>query len=679
MAGGALTAMSQNLGVYFEQLKDPNISIRIRALRGLPLLTIALGISEVISSVFPALGFIASDVDEVCCTLTDVIPELSALFRREDPEYVSSLLPILESLASSECMLVLDATASAFEKVSEDLSDAAFNSEYCPMVERFLTAGTTGGQGGSQSQSASGQAGDQGRYSPELGVLLIPSVLRRVSPDKRLAMVQHYTRLVKEYGAVIKNHIAMSIKKAILVLSAPEGSAGANPNLPVLNELEPVVERLSLDPHTVVRKTNLECLLRIAYECSTSANLERFFKASSDNSWQVRLECTTLIPLAAAVIRATASDHGSILVSTSLINAAFASLAADVEIEVQNNLYATLPDFFATVAEIPTFFDKFTKTVTTLVVRTPDTIGRYIQHSFGTFLTRLTATLLEQQTRRTPSGGQAPKFTLLQDVVFPTLLNYLDSPILDIKLAILENLPLVMAQMPPDQVVARLVPPVAKILENNIQLSVSGGSAGSGGSGGSGTGVALNANTVYTQVSSLTCVKESVIPVVLQLAHIMSDVMFNDLLVGGVQRWMRDNTWSVRIQCGRLVSGLVDVYGADWFVKNILGTLGALLKHKDFKVRSSMLLVTARIVENTAVPVPVIAERIAPLVTPLLADIDNVKCAALECALAIVTRCAGTAGDEACCTTLVEAAKAIPSGSCREVDRLVRLIIRSAE
>lgn len=672
--------MSQNLGVYFEQLKDPNISIRIRALRGLPLLTIALGVSEVIASVFPALGFIASDVDEVCCTLTDVIPELSALFRREDPEYVSSLLPILESLASSECMLVLDATASAFEKVSEDLSDAAFNSEYCPMVERFLTAGAPGAQASSQSQSASGQGGEQGRYSPELGVLLIPSVLRRSPPDRRLAMVQHYTRLVKEYGAVIKNHIAMSIKKAILVLSAPAGAgATPNPNLAVLEELEPVVERLSLDPHTVVRKTNLECLLRIAYECNTGANLERFFKASSDNSWQVRLECTTLIPLAAAVIKATASDHGSILVSTSLINAAFSSLAADVEIEVQNNLYTTLPDFFATVADIPTFFDKFTKTATTLVVRTPDTIGRYIQHSFGAFLTRLTATLLEQQTRRTPSGGQAPKFTLLQDVIFPTLLNYLDSPILDIKLAILENLPLVMAQMPPDQVIARLVPSVAKILENNIQLSVPGGGGASSPSGGTGSGVALNANTVYTQVSSLTCVKESVIPVVLQLARIMSDVMFNDLLVGGVQRWMRDNTWSVRIQCGRLVSGLIDVYGADWFVKNILGTLGALLKHKDFKVRASMLLVTARIVENPAVPVPVIAERVAPLVAPLLEDIDNVKCAALECTRSIMARCAGAPGGEGCCTTLVEAARAIPAGGCKEVDRLVRLVVRGAE
>eukprot|EP00766_Chilomastix_caulleryi_P000067 gnl/Chilomastix_caulleri/1061.p2 GENE.gnl/Chilomastix_caulleri/1061~~gnl/Chilomastix_caulleri/1061.p2 ORF type:complete len:242 (+),score=91.28 gnl/Chilomastix_caulleri/1061:296-1021(+) len=241
-----------------------------------------------------------------------------------------------------------------------------------------------------------------------------------------------------------------------------------------------------------------------------------------------------------------------------------------------------------------------------------------------------------------------------------------------------------MGQMPTDQVIARIVPLIAKILENNIQLNVTVGGVGATGgngasSGSSGPNSALNANTVYTQVSSLTCVKESIIPVILQLATIMSDVMFNDLLVGGVQRWMRDNTWSVRLQCGRLISGLVDVYGADWFVKNILGTLSALLKHKDFKVRASMLLVTSSIASNQHVPVNVIAERIAPLVTPLLEDIDNVKCAALDCTKAILNRCSGSSSCENCCSTLVEAAKAIPSGSCREVDRLVRLVVRGAE
>eukprot|EP00767_Chilomastix_cuspidata_P000577 gnl/Chilomastix_cuspidata/1150.p1 GENE.gnl/Chilomastix_cuspidata/1150~~gnl/Chilomastix_cuspidata/1150.p1 ORF type:complete len:597 (-),score=261.81 gnl/Chilomastix_cuspidata/1150:87-1877(-) len=580
---------SYDSSLFFEQLKSNDISDKLKAIRGLPLLAVAIGNEEVVDSIIPSLSRFTKDTDEVCLALAEMTSILARVIQKDAPDSVNTVFPILTALANNSALRVRSSVVDAFTEIAKFSTLSQVKDELVRLTLEFLSH-------------------RKNNELMEVGIQLVPLTFTHVGDEQRADFVDHFTRLVKEQNTLIKLKMTETLGRLLDLIDDEE----------TVDSLEPVVERLALDPHSSVRVASLEVLLKFAPKRNTAKILSNYMLGASDNMWSVRFRCAELLPQFGRILLSTASDSGTFVVPMHHVAGVIANLTNDIEPEIQIQAYARVSEFLRVMAELDGFAATFKKILKSLFGKNPEKLPLPVQEHFSLFVTGSPSFLGREQVGR---------------LTFPVAINLVKTGDTDLKIATLEKLGPVIACVAPELVQDHLCA-IAGRLSSDPSWHV----------------------------------KKAFGKVVPDIARIIPDHVFNDQILPGLLRWFRDGVFAIRTYVGTIFERVAQHYGSEWLQRNVVHTSIQLMRHKEFKVRVSVTLAFVKFAP--IMDAAYVIEKVLPAAAPLTKDlVPNVRIACAELLQAIAR-----AVPEAWHTSLASIVMPLGEDSCAEVVTIARKI-----
>jgi serine/threonine-protein phosphatase 2A regulatory subunit A len=304
--------MEQNLvnplQLFKDELSNEEISVRVNAVRRLPIVITALGAkSPVITQLLSFLDNIiqVSDDDEVLFGLAEAMHSLV--------EYIEPqlLLPLLEKLLAVEETIVREKTVDTFTFMVRKLSKQEISTLVIPSVVKMAL-----------SQS----------FSIKMSALnIITEIFPLLSPDEKVNILDKINTLFAEESLILRRNLANKLGKLCKHI----------PKETLQNEIFNHFKNLTNDDSDSVRIITIESLIELAKVFTNEENktfvIPLIIQMTGDKSWRVKL---VLAKCFADLAEAVGND----IAENSLISI-FSTLLRDPENEVRIAAVKSLKKF----------------------------------------------------------------------------------------------------------------------------------------------------------------------------------------------------------------------------------------------------------------------------------------------------------------------------------------------
>ncbi|CAG9771184.1 unnamed protein product [Ceutorhynchus assimilis] len=125
------------IAALIEELKNEDVQLRLNSIKKLSTIAAAVGVDKTRTVLIPFLTETIYDEDEVLLALAEQLGQFTSLVG--GPDYVSCLLPPLESLATMEETVVRDKAVESLRIVASQHNIADLEKHFFPLVQRLST------------------------------------------------------------------------------------------------------------------------------------------------------------------------------------------------------------------------------------------------------------------------------------------------------------------------------------------------------------------------------------------------------------------------------------------------------------------------------------------------------------------------------------------------------------
>eukprot|EP00767_Chilomastix_cuspidata_P002614 gnl/Chilomastix_cuspidata/2737.p2 GENE.gnl/Chilomastix_cuspidata/2737~~gnl/Chilomastix_cuspidata/2737.p2 ORF type:complete len:636 (-),score=321.24 gnl/Chilomastix_cuspidata/2737:1433-3340(-) len=628
-----------NIAKLVEHLKSDNAAHRLHSVCHISIISIALGPERTKEELLSFLHErIQIDTDEICIALAEQIPTLSKLVGDHDD--IKLLLPLLESLASSESLCVQESATRALAGMAHLLAIPSFAAEFNAVVDRLLAAPW-------YNRRAA-------------GVALVPVAAAVAASTRRRELAEQLIAATAEDFPAVRKEAARALPAT---LEAVEGAD-------LLLRLAAAALKLADDESggvRIVNATNLPLLIDALDDCAdvppeseapmqaTRADLfERFLAGVDDSMSCVRAAVARGLPGAARLCPTVGGC------SLDRLAKLFLRLAADKEESVRAEAVRAMPRFveaeLRAAAGLPATVPQVLDADALLgedsdvgaalgpALKAASTLLADLVKGFDTRTPGLRALFVQKlcETARVIGSKLAAKRVL------PVVREFLHDTFLEVGLAALAAAPHVLATLAAARDAAHAEEADALKMELVDAFAP-----------------LVDAYAWRIRLGALGACED--------LAEALGEEVASDSLLPLVLRSLGDTVCAVRAGAGRALAALAGQFGDEWFEARVLPELEALADDTNYLRRVSL----AQMLENAAdaVSESFLREKLFPVLCTLAHDaVSNVRIAAT----ATLAQYASRVGCEFAEEAVLPLLRALTSDADSDVAAAATAIVASA-
>lgn len=297
------------IAVLIDELRNDDVQLRLNSIKKLSTIALALGVERTRSELIPFLTDTIYDEDEVLLALAEQLGSFTPLVGGS--EWVHSLLPPLESLATVEETVVRDKAVESLRNISQQHSPQDLEQYFVPLVKRLAS-----GEWFTSRTSACG---------------LFSVCYARVSSATKSELRSHFRSLCQDDTPMVRRAVASKLGEFAKVLE-PEF---------VTSDVISHWSQLAGDEQDSVRLLAVEACVSIAgllnQEDLETHVMPVLKQAAEDKSWRVRYMVADKFT---ELQKAVGSE-----ITKSVLVPAFQNLLKDCEAEVRAAAAQKVRDF----------------------------------------------------------------------------------------------------------------------------------------------------------------------------------------------------------------------------------------------------------------------------------------------------------------------------------------------